>query len=197
MTAEEPSASLLLELPRMLGLLAEHRVRYVIVGGVGARLQGTPYVTGDLDIVPDPDPKNLTRLASALSGTATLKKTAHSTEYMSHPEVRPEEFYAEYFAMYRIRYGAIDVLIELPGVGPFDAIMRNARRYDITGFDVSIYVASLEDIIRSKETAGRSKDFAVLPALYEAANHLAQHPDDYALSVDALDVQAAPEGFET
>jgi len=132
----------------------------------------------------------------ALSGAATLKKTANSTEYLSHPEVRPEEFYAEYFAMYRIRYGAIDVLIELPGVGPFDSIMRNARRYDIAGFNVSIYVASLEDIIRSKETAGRSKDFAVLPALYEAANHLAQHPDDYALSVDALDVQAAPKGFE-
>ncbi|OHV48751.1 hypothetical protein BCD48_14555 [Pseudofrankia sp. BMG5.36] len=181
----------------MLGMLAEHRVRYIIVGGVGARLQGTPYVTGDLDVVPDPDPGNLARLAAALSGVATLKKTANSTEYVSHPEVRPEEFYAEYFAMYRIRYGAIDVLIELPGVGPFDAIMRNARRYDVAEFGVSIYVASLEDIIRSKETAGRSKDFAALPALYEAANHLAQHPDDYALSVDALDMQAPPEGFET
>ncbi|MBL7500883.1 hypothetical protein I6A84_03945 [Frankia sp. CNm7] len=177
-------------------MLAEHRVRYAIVGGVGARLQGTPYVTGDLDIVPDPEPENLARLAAALSGTATLKKAANSTEYLPHPEVQPAEFYAEYFAMYRTRYGAIDVLIELPGVGPFDAIMRNARRYDITGFGLSIYVASLEDIIRSKETAGRSKDLAALPALYEAANHLARHPDDYALSADALDVHTPPHGSD-
>jgi hypothetical protein len=116
----------------MLGMLAEHQVRYAIVGGVGARLQGTPYVTGDSDLVPDPDPDNLARLATALSDSATLKKSANSTEYLPHPEVQPAEFYAEYFAMYRTRYGAIDVLIELPGVGPFDAIMQNARRYDIT-----------------------------------------------------------------
>ncbi len=48
-------------------------VDYIIVGGVGARLQGSPYATGDLDIVPVPDPgpgpgpgRTLRALAAAL-----------------------------------------------------------------------------------------------------------------------------------
>ncbi|OHV48818.1 hypothetical protein BCD48_14375 [Pseudofrankia sp. BMG5.36] len=180
----------------MLGMLAEHEVRYAIVGGVGARLQGTPYVTGDLDIVPDPDPANLDRLARALSSEVTMKKHADSTDYLPHPVVRREEFFAEYFAMYQTPHGPLDVLIELPGVGPFDAIMRSARRYDLAGYGLSIYVASLEDIIRSKETAGRTKDLILLPILYEAADQLAREPDDYALSVEALEVDLPPQGSE-
>jgi len=78
----------------MLGVLAEHQVRYAIVGGVGARLQRTPYVTGDLDIVPAPDPANLGRLAQALSSEVTKKKHPDSTDYLPHPVVRPEEFFA-------------------------------------------------------------------------------------------------------
>ncbi|OHV27916.1 hypothetical protein BCD49_38470 [Pseudofrankia sp. EUN1h] len=181
----------------MLGMLAEHKVRYAIVGGVGARLQGTPYVTGDLDIVPDPDPANLERLAAALSSDVTTKKAADSTDYRPHPVVRPEEFFAEYFAMYQTTYGPLDILIELPGVGSYDAIMRNARRYDLTSYGLSIHVASLEDIIKSKETAGRSKDLILLPTLYEAADQLAREPDDYALSPDALVVDQPPAGTDT
>ncbi|WP_243657736.1 hypothetical protein [Parafrankia sp. BMG5.11] len=49
-------------------------MNYVIVGGVGARLQGSPNITGDLDIVPEPTPDNLARLAAAISGPSTQKK---------------------------------------------------------------------------------------------------------------------------
>lgn len=37
--------------------LAEHDVQYVMVGGVGSRLQGAAITTNDLDIMPDPDPE--------------------------------------------------------------------------------------------------------------------------------------------
>jgi len=62
-------------------------------------------VTGDLDIVPDPDPANLERLATALSSDVTAKKAADSTDYLPHPDVRPEEFFAEYFAIDPRRHG--------------------------------------------------------------------------------------------
>jgi hypothetical protein len=183
-----------LYLPNLLQKLADHHVRYVIVGGVGARLQGTPYVTGDLDIVPDPDPVNLGRLATALSGPATCKKPADSTDYLPHPQVQAAEFFVDYMAMYLTPHGAIDVLIELPAVGPFDVLARNARRYDLPITGVTIYVASLNDIIRSKETAGRSKDLIALPALYEAAARLDEQSDDYALDPSALDMSEPPPG---
>jgi hypothetical protein len=91
-------------------------------------------------------------------------------------------------AMYITEYGAVDVLIELPGVGPFDMLARNARRYDLPDTGVKIYVANLKDIIRSKENAGRSKDIAVLTGLYEADARLDEQPDDYALDPSALDL---------
>ncbi|SNQ48133.1 hypothetical protein FRACA_2210006 [Frankia canadensis] len=64
-------------------------VNFVIVGRVGARLQGAPNITDDLDIVPEPTPGNLARLAAALSGPSTTKKAGNSTEYLAHPSVEP------------------------------------------------------------------------------------------------------------
>jgi hypothetical protein len=177
-----------LDLLGLLHILAKHQVRYIIVGGIGAHLQGSPYITQDLDVVPDPDLANLARLAAALSGPATRKKPASATEYLPHPEIDPAEFFTDYMAMYITELGAVDVLIELPGVGPFDVLARSARRYDLPDTGVKIYVAGLEDIIRSKENAGRTKDMAVLTGLYEAAARLAEQPDDYALDPSALDV---------
>jgi hypothetical protein len=41
-------------------------VDYIVVGGVAATLHGSPRLTMDLDIVPDPSPANVDRLATAL-----------------------------------------------------------------------------------------------------------------------------------
>ncbi|MEX5708947.1 hypothetical protein AB1484_11725 [Parafrankia sp. FMc6] len=180
----------------LLRRLADHRVNYVIVGGVGARLQGSPNITGDLDIVPEPTPDNLARLAAAISGPSTQKKAVDSTEYAAHPVVEPVEFYADYMAMYLTSAGALDVLIELPGVGPYDVLVRDARSYELRDSALTIHVASLDHIIRSKETAGRSKDYLVLPGLYEAAARLAEQGDDYELGTAALRVDLPPSGSE-
>lgn len=80
--------------------LADHHVRYLIVGGVGGRLQGVPTTTGDLDIVPDPDPANLRRLALSLSGLNTHKKPVDSVEFVPHPVVEPSEFWTERMTQY-------------------------------------------------------------------------------------------------
>src|SRR5258707_11652271 len=44
-----------------------HGVRYLLVGGVGAALHGSPLRTGDTDICPATDAENLARLALALN----------------------------------------------------------------------------------------------------------------------------------
>jgi hypothetical protein len=74
--------------------------------------------------------------------------------------------------------------MELPGVGPFDAVQRNARRYEWEA--ITITVASIDDIFTSKETSDRAKDRRALDALYEARDHLREHPDPYELSEQAL-----------
>src|SRR5262245_47380920 len=49
-----------------LQVLADHKVDCIVVGGVGAVLQGAPINTFDLDIVHSRTPENLDRLLAAL-----------------------------------------------------------------------------------------------------------------------------------
>lgn len=139
-----------------LEVLAGHRVEYLLVGGVGARIQGAATTTQDLDIVPEPSPENLERLATALSDESTELKPPDATLYVAHPRVDAVEFRTASVCSYRTRFGAIAVLMELPGVGGYDAILRNARRYEWN--DATLLVASLDDIIRSEQTAARVRD---------------------------------------
>ena len=50
----------------MLRVLEQHRVRYVLIGGLAATLHGSPLRTGDADICPAGDRENLDNLAAAL-----------------------------------------------------------------------------------------------------------------------------------
>jgi hypothetical protein len=47
-------------------VLARHRVDFLIIGGIAARLHQTGYATVDVDICPSRDVSNLERLAAAL-----------------------------------------------------------------------------------------------------------------------------------
>lgn len=49
-----------------LKVLAEHRVKFAVVGGIGVMLQGCPLSTLDLDIVHERSPENIARLMQAL-----------------------------------------------------------------------------------------------------------------------------------
>ena len=53
-----------------LRALVRAEVRFIIVGGVAARIWGSPSLTRDLDICPDRNPDNLERLARVLRSIA-------------------------------------------------------------------------------------------------------------------------------
>lgn len=56
-----------LDAERILRSLAEHRVDYVLIGGLAVQTHGHTRMTNDVDLIPAPDPENLARLADALS----------------------------------------------------------------------------------------------------------------------------------
>jgi len=51
---------------RILAVLREHGVRFVLVGGFAAVIYGSPYLTTDVDVVPEWSRENLERLSAAL-----------------------------------------------------------------------------------------------------------------------------------
>ena len=53
---------------KLLALLAEAGVAFVLVGGVAVTIQGYVRLTEDVDVLVDDDPENLRRLLTTLSG---------------------------------------------------------------------------------------------------------------------------------
>jgi hypothetical protein len=59
-------------------------VRFVVIGGIAVGVHGYVRATKDLDIVPDPDPANLTRLARLLHQL--------NAEHVGAADFSPDEF---------------------------------------------------------------------------------------------------------
>lgn len=140
---------------RLLKALARRRVRYVLIGAVAARLQGFPRMTADADITPARDADNLRRLALALRD---LKAKVY-TEAV--PEGLAFDCSAETLAQGRLwnlitSAGRLDVAFEPSGTTGYEDLAASALSFNI--FGVEVKAASLEDIARSKEAAGRPQD---------------------------------------
>jgi hypothetical protein len=146
----------------ILEALARHGVRHVLIGGFAGVIHGSPYVTTDLDVVPDPEPTNLGRLSAALDELHARVWT--DTE----PNGVPFSHDAASLAASRIwnlvtDHGRLDITFEPSGTSGYADVSRDAVHLTILGAEVD--VASLADVIRSKEAAGREKDRLVLPVL--------------------------------
>lgn len=55
-----------LDAQRILEELVRQKVDFVLVGGLAAQTHGSTRMTNDVDVIPEPDPGNLARLAEAL-----------------------------------------------------------------------------------------------------------------------------------
>ncbi|MGH7720665.1 MAG: hypothetical protein ACREON_17695 [Gemmatimonadaceae bacterium] len=140
---------------RLIRTLARHCVRYVLIGAVAARLQGFPRMTADADITPATDPENVRRLAAALRELDARVYTE------SVPEGLPFDCSPRTLARADIwnlvtSVGRLDVAFTPSGTEGYADLIRHAVSFDV--FGVKLDVASLEDIIRSKEAADRPQD---------------------------------------
>jgi hypothetical protein len=146
----------------LLAVLHRHGVEFVLIGGMAAALHGSDVVTFDLDVVPKTVRDNLDRLASALRDLdATVR--ADSVEGGVPFDPHADLFERSQVLNLATRVGDLDVIMRPAGSSGYDDLRRDAMSISID--DVPILVASLGDVIRSKEAANREKDRAVLPAL--------------------------------
>lgn len=147
----------------ILRVLEQHGVRYVLIGAAAARVAGAPVVTEDLDITPATDPENLGRLASALRDLGARLRTRSDPEGVPF-QIDPAMLTTAELWTLTTRAGDLDVCFRPAGTRGYDDLGREASRQALRpGLTVS--VASLRDVIRSKEAAGRDKDLAQLPLL--------------------------------
>jgi hypothetical protein len=141
----------------VLSTLRRHRVRFVLVGGVAAVIEGAPVATFDIDIVPDHNSSNIDRLVAAL--------TELKAYYRGRPNLRPapEALRGPGHHLLMTRYGPLDVLGMVGRERDFHALMPHSRRRVLNGAHLN--VLDLETQIAVKEELSFAKDRAVVPIL--------------------------------
>jgi hypothetical protein len=143
-----------------LETLHRHDVRFVVIGGIGARLHGSPTVTRDTGICYERSPENLERLAEALEDLgARLRGVDEAVPFLLDAKTLGA---GDHFT-FRTRAGDFDALGTPAGVGGFDELAERATPFDIDG--ITVLVASIDDLIRMKRAAGRAKDLIEVEVL--------------------------------
>ncbi|MCS5734868.1 hypothetical protein [Herbiconiux daphne] len=144
--------------------MTRHGVEFVVIGGYGAILQSAPFVTQDIDITPARSTDNLSRLSEALRELGARIYTSEEPAGLplNHTGTSLGESAVWNLAT---KFGQLDISFVPDGTTGYDDLKRDAVTGDIHG--VTVRVASLADIIRSKQAANRPKDQRVLPTLRE------------------------------
>ncbi len=151
-----------LQADALIACLEKNSVRYVLIGGLAAILHGSPQNTFDADICPARSGDNLERLAKALREMRARIRT---------PDVEGGLAFACDAAFLRsveilnlvTDHGDLDLSFLPSGTRGYEDLAERAVTISVKGH--AVHVASIEDIIRSKEAANRPKDVAALPIL--------------------------------
>lgn len=150
--------------------LDEHGVDYVLIGGVAARLHGSPSLTEDIDLTPEPSRDNLGRLATALDSLGARLAAPHVEGGLAIP--LDAATFTSPVMTFETRAGQVDVVRDVAGLGGHEAVAGGAVDIRVAG--VVVRVAALDDIIASKVAANRPKDRAHLDILRTLAEEIAR-----------------------
>jgi len=152
----------------LLLALTRAQVEFVVIGGVAVGVHGFVRATKDLDIVPNPSPENLRRLAGLLREI--------DAQHVGLADFSPEEFpydptdplqLAE-GANFRLEtsLGPIDIMQWVAGIETdlaYDEL--SPSRLSVTFRDTQVQVCSLEHLRAMKRAAGRPQDIEDLGRL--------------------------------
>ncbi len=149
-----------LDAAQILRELDRHRVAYVVVGGLAAQAHGHVRTTQDLDMVPEPTPGNLERLAHALADLGARPARTMEPAAPGAAELRREDV-----TSLDTDAGGVDVHRAPPGAAPYADLRARALVLDVAGARVAF--AGLDDLIAMKRASGRPIDRSDVIALTE------------------------------
>jgi hypothetical protein len=139
--------------------LEQHRVRYLVVGGVAVVLHGHMRFTADLDLVVALDRPNAEAAMAALSSLGYRPRAPVAAADFADAGLRRQ--WVDQKGMVVFSWWSpehpgteIDIFVEEPF--PFASAFERAVSVPLGG--VAVKVASIPDLIALKEEAGRPKD---------------------------------------
>jgi len=139
----------------LLRVLLDHRVRFIVVGGAAAVLQGVPINTLDLDIVYDRAADNIANLGAALVNLDAVFRT-------DSRRLRPNESHllSSGHKLLQTRLGVLDVLATIEDETGYADLLPHAE--EIALGELRPLVLSLDRLIEVKRKLTRPKDQLML-----------------------------------
>ena len=148
------------EFDKLLPLLVEARVEFILIGGVAGTVHGSSRLTYDVDVVYARTPANLTRLAEGLKPYAPYLRGA--------PPGLP--FVLDVATLRNglnftlsTKLGDLDLIGEASGGGGYRELLPHS--FDVEAFGVKFKCVDLPTLIKLKRAAGRPKDLESLAEL--------------------------------
>jgi len=137
---------------RLLRLLKEHKVDFVIIGATAFPVHGYARATLDVDIFIRPDRSNAERVLNA------LKESGYDVTDVTIDDLLTKKVLFRQYAV------EADIHPFVKGIN-FDRVWKNKIRAKFG--DIFVYFASLDDLIKMKQASGRPKDLEDLKYLKE------------------------------
>jgi hypothetical protein len=164
-----------LDVAELLRRLERAGVAHVLIGGLAVNAHGVIRATQDLDICPDPDTRNLERLASLLAeiGVRQLGVESHGFAEREMPFDPTDAADLAQGGNVRLEtpLGVLDIMQWIPGLDAEHAFATLAQDALVAeAFGVTLRVCSLPALRRMKQAAGRPRD------LQDLADLDAAHP---------------------
>ena len=136
---------------RLLKLLLDNEVEFVLIGGFAAVVHGCTVLTQDVDVCVSFDEDNMHRLLAALKG--------HDPRFRQNKE--PIGKSAKVLSRMKNIYlvtdvGSLDLLGDVADIGDYGAVLDSSIAIDLFGRQCR--VLDIDGLIRSKEGMGRAKD---------------------------------------
>jgi predicted nucleotidyltransferase len=149
-----------LDAERILQVLDEHGVDYVLIGGLAVQTHGhVQRMASVVELIPSPDPSNLERLANALRDLGARVLNLGQEDVEVDAKMLPRATIWQFST----RDGGIDVMYEVPGGRSYAELSDRALHVKLGEVDVP--VVGLDDLIQMKLARGRSVDLADVAAL--------------------------------
>ena len=144
----------------ILRTLTQHRVNFIVVGGVCAVLHGAPLSTFDLDVVHSREQDNIRRLLTALE-----ELDAHYRVQLER-SMRPDASHLSTpgHQLLMTRFGPLDLLGIIGRGHQYEDLVEHTVEMKV-GRGLKVRVLNLDTLIQIKEDTVGEKDRAVLPLL--------------------------------
>lgn len=153
----------------LLSRLQQHKVEFVIIGGVCGVMHGVPLVTKDLDVCARFSSENLRRIETAVKDLHPYHRLAANKLALE----LTDELCSRLKNLYlQTDLGKLDCLGEVAGIGDYEQALKRSVNFKLSYGDFRIL--DIDALIDAKQAVGRERDLEAirfLRAIKEQQHH--------------------------